>query len=182
MSSKPFRAAMYTALFAVSSCAGVQAATLTVHEVEAAFVHHVAKFVEWPVELRAGDKLRLCVMGQSPFAKAADLLAGKPVGGRIWEVRHVDFYANLQECRVLFIAASESDNLRRVLADIKDSAILTVGDSEGYAERGVMVNFYSEQNKVRMEINADAVRRSGLKISSQLLKLARIVNNPRGMQ
>ncbi|MDP2144536.1 MAG: YfiR family protein [Gallionella sp.] len=182
MSSKPFRAAMYTALFAASSCASVQAATLTEHEVEAAFVYHIVKFVEWPAEFRAGGKLRLCIMGQAPFAKAAALLAGKQVGGRAWEVRHVDFYANLQECRVLFIAASESDNLRRVLADIKDSAILTVGDSEGYAERGVMVNFYSEQNKVRLEINTDAVRRGGLKVSSQLLKLARIVNQPRGMQ
>ena len=182
MLMKPFMAAIGTALFAVAPCASVQAATLTVHEVEAAFVHHIAKFVEWPAELRTGDKLRLCVMGQSPFAKAAALLAGKQVDGRVWEVRPVDFYANLQECRVLFIAASESDNLRRVLADIRDSAILTVGDSEGYAERGVMVNFYSEQNKVRLEINTDAVRRGGLKISSQLLKLARIVNNQRGMQ
>lgn len=182
MLMKPFMTAIGSALIAAAPCASAQAATLTEHEVEAAFVHHIAKFVEWPAEQRAGDKLQLCVMGQSPFGKAAALLTGKLVGGRIWEVRHVDFYSNLQECRVLFIAASEADNLRRVLSDIGDSAILTVGDSEGYAERGVMVNFYSEQNKVRLEINTDAVRRGGLKISSQLLKLARIVNPSRGMQ
>ena len=70
---------------------------------------------------------------------------------------------DLRECRVLFIAASESDNLDSVLRDIKGSAILTIGDTAGYAERGVIVNFYMEQNK-------------GLRIGSQLLKLAKIVH------
>ena len=44
-----------------------------------------------------------------------------------------------------------------------------------YAAQGVMVNFYPERNKVRFETNVDAARRAGLKISSHLLKLARIV-------
>jgi hypothetical protein len=60
--------------------------------------------------------------------------------------------------------------------------VLTIGDTEGYAEQGVMVNFYLEDNMVRIEINIDAARRAGLNISSQLLKLARIVNQHGGMQ
>lgn len=151
----------------------------TEYEVKAAFIHNIAKFVEWPAASHGGDKpgdsLRLCILGQSPITQAAGPLAGKQFGELVWKVRPVDSRASLQECHVLFIAASESDNLRSILEDIGGSAVLTVGDSDGYAGRGVMVNFYIEQNKVRFEINVDAAQRSGLKISSQLLKLARIV-------
>lgn len=174
-------ALLFTLLF-ILSCASVHAAPPTEHEVEVAFIHNIAKFVEWPVAHRAGDNLRLCILGQSLFTKAAGPLAGRRVGELVWEVSPVYSRANLQECRVLFIAASESDNLSSILEGIGGSAVLTVGDSGGYAERGVMVNFYSEEKKVRFEINVDAVRRNGLKVSSHLLKLARIVHESGRMQ
>jgi hypothetical protein len=169
-------------LLFILPCASVHAAPPTEHEVKAAFIHNIAKFVEWPALPRAGDSLRLCIMGQSPLAETAGLLAGKHIGELVWEVRRIGFRESLQECHVLFIAASESDNLRSILKDIRGSGVLTVGDSGGYAERGVMVNFYPEENKVHFEINVDVVRRSGLKISSQLLKLARIVHESGEMQ
>jgi len=172
--------AFLSALLLTMPCASVHAAPPTDYEVKAAFIHNIAKLVEWPAASHAGDSLRLCILGQSPLAQAAGSLAGKQVGELVWEVRPVDSRANLQECRVLFIAASESGNLRRVLENIAGSAILTVGDSDGYAERGVMVNFYPEENKVRFEINVDAAQRTGFKIGSQLLKLARIIKESGG--
>lgn len=160
-------------------CSLVHAAPPTEYEVKAAFVHNIAQFVKWPAAPRAGDKLRLCILGQSPFTKAAGSLAGEQIGDWVWEVQGVDSRADLRECRVLLIAASESGNLRRVLQGLNGSAVLTVGDSDGYAEQGVMINFYLDQNqnKVRIEINVDAAQRAGLNIGSQLLKLARIVQS-----
>ena len=52
---------------------------------------------------------------------------------------------------------------------------MTMGDVSGFAQHGVMINFYMEHNKVRFEINEDRVKDSNLSVSSQLLKLARIV-------
>ena len=163
-------------------CASVRADAPSEYEVKAAFIHNIAKFVEWPVEPAAGSNLRLCIWGQSPLMETAGLLQGKQVGNLVWEVRAVDSRYRLKECHVLFIAASESENLRSDLKGINGSAVLTVGDSDGYAAQGVMVNFYIEQNKVRFEINAAAANRAGLKISSQLLKLARIVAEPGRMK
>jgi hypothetical protein len=163
-------------------CASVRADAPTEYEVKAAFIHNIAKFVEWPVRPAAGGSLRLCILGQSPLTEAAGLLQGKQVGDLVWEVRSVDSRSRLNECQVLFVAASESDNLRRVLEGLNGSAVLTVADSDGYAAQGVMVNFYIEQNKVRFEINAGAASRAGLRISSQLLKLARIVAEPGEMK
>jgi hypothetical protein len=78
-------------------------------------------------------------------------------------------------CDVLVIEASETGSLPRLLDTLVRQPVLTVGDTEGYGQRGVMVNFYLDQSRVRFEINLAAARRAGLRISSQLLKLARIV-------
>lgn len=158
----------------------VLAASPTEYEVKAAFIHNVAKYTEWP-PVAATSSMRLCVIGQNPFGNAIDTLRNKKVGGLVWEIVPVGSETNLKECRVLFIAVSESGNLKQMLDSIKGSAVLTVGDTDGYAEQGVMVNFYLEDSMVRIEVNTDAAKRAGLNISSQLLKLARIVNQRGGM-
>jgi hypothetical protein len=53
--------------------------------------------------------------------------------------------------------------------------ILTVGDSNGFATSGVLVNFYTSGDTVRFEMNETAIERSGLRVSGKLLKLARLV-------
>lgn len=163
-------------------CASVQAASPGIeYEVKAAFVHNIAKFVEWHASISTKGNLRLCVLGQGHFGEAAVGLRGKPVGSMVWEVVPVTTRANLRECQVLFIEASEAGDLPRLLGTLKGSPVLTVGDTDGYGEQGVMVNFYLEQDKVRFEINLAATSRAGLKISSQLLKLARIIQ-PKGVE
>lgn len=163
-------------------CAGAQAAPASEYEVKAAFVHNIAKFVEWPVSISAKGNLRLCLLGQGAFGLAAGGLRGKPVGSKTWEVVPVATHANLRECQVLLIESPEAGDLPRLLGSLKDYPVLTVGDTDGYGEQGVMVNFYLEQDKVRFEINPAAANRAGLKISSQLLKLARIVAESGGMK
>ncbi len=165
---------------AAATCASVHAGPPTEYEVKAAFIHNIAKFVEWPEAVPASGPLKLCILGQDPFGSALDVLRGKTVHDKVWEVLHANSNTSLRECGVLFIAASERSNLKQVLDATKGSAVLTVGDSEGYAEQGVVVNFYLQDNMVRIEVNLDASKRAGLNISSQLLKLARIVQESGG--
>lgn len=170
-------------ILCAATCASIQSEPLTEYKVEAAFVHNIAKFVEWPASVGAKGVLRLCVLGQGPFGKAAEnLLQDKPLDNMVWKVVPVGTSANLRECQVLFIETSEAGNLPRLLDSLKGSPVLTVGNTGGYGEQGVIVNFYLEQDKVRFEINNDAAGRAGLKISSQLLKLARIVREAGGMK
>jgi hypothetical protein len=150
------------------------------YEVKAAFIHNIAKFVDWPAALPPSGSARLCLLGSNPFGNALDTLQGKPLGRLNWEVVQPGSGNGLKNCRVLFIAASERDSLENVLQSVGGSPVLTMGDTAGYAERGVMVNFYLEENKVRFEINREAAARAGIGISSQLLRLARIVREEGG--
>lgn len=160
---------------ALTFCASVPAATSTEYEIKAAFIHKIAKFVEWPDEPPADGNLRLCVLGQEPLDEVRGVLQGKKIGNLVWEVRPVDYDSNLKACRLLFIAASERGNIKQLQRRIEDGAVLTIGDTAGYAEQGVMVNFYLEEKKVRFEINAQAAKNASLNISAQLLELVRII-------
>ena len=55
--------------------------------------------------------------------------------------------------------------------------MLTVSDMERFAHRGGIITLLTIQDRIRFEINVEAARRSGVKISSKLLKLANIVTN-----
>ena len=87
----------------------------------------------------------------------------------------------LDGARIAKVEARRPD-LRFPLPDrftqrLKGARILTVGEFGGFAELGGVINFISERNKVRFEINTDAARSTGLTISSELLKLAKLVKS-----
>lgn len=147
------------------------------YELKSAFIYQIARFVEWPSPpgSLASAPLRLCVLGGNPFGTALDTISGKPVNERRMEVSLLDMNADTRECAMLFIAAPAERHLERITALSRGTGMLTIGDTQGFAQRGVMVNFFLENGKIRFEINLEASRRAGLKISSQLLKLARII-------
>ncbi len=149
------------------------------YEVKAAFLYNFARFVEWPAQAQTSGAVTLCILGADPFGADADMIAGKPVGQARLRVKRVSD-DQAAACQILFVASSERARLDRVLDEVKGRPVLTVGDSPGFAERGAVLNFYLEQNKVRFEVNIDAARRTGLVISSRLLRLARVTHDRTG--
>ena len=147
------------------------------YELKAAFIYQIARFVEWPgAPVNAGAPLRLCVLGGNPFGPALESIRGKAVNERRLEVSLLDMNADTRECAMLFIAAPAERHIERITALSRGAGVLTIGDTQGFAQRGVMVNFFSQDGKIRFEVNLDATRHDGLKISSKLLSLARIVD------
>lgn len=143
-------------------------------QLKAAFIHRIAGFIEWPKQTTA--PLRFCVLGGNPFGGALDAYRGRLVQNRPLEIRLAALGDSLQECHLLFVPASVDKHLERIVALAREAGILTIGDTEGHAQRGIMLNFYPDRDRLRFEINLEALRRSGLKASSKLLELARIID------
>ena len=76
---------------------------------------------------------------------------------------------------MVFICGSEKARLAAILAHTESRPILTVADSNGFAAEGVLINFYTSGDTVHFEINEAAVEKSGLKVSSKLFKLAKVI-------
>jgi len=149
-------------------------------EVKAAFVFNVAKFVEWPAErLPAGTPLRLCVLGPagvpaSPgtFADALLALDGKTVQGHRLEVRAAATLPPLRPCHLL-VLVPDVPEARRALAE--EQGALTFGDGDDFVEAGGMIGISVAERRVRFDVNLEAARRGGIRLSAQLLRLARQV-------
>lgn len=146
-------------------------------QVKAAFIYNFAKFVEWPPSSfkDAQSPFILCAIGKEPFNNALDDLKNKRVEGRTIAIRRITTIDEAEGCHILFISASEKGNLSQILKAIHGKGILTVGDTKGYADAGVMINLISIDNKIGFEINPAPAERASLKVSSKLLRLGKIV-------
>ena len=80
------------------------------------------------------------------------------------------------DCQILFIGSSERKRLPSIFAELWTMGVLTVGETEGFASQGGIVNFKLGGGRVRLEINIDAAAQAKLRISSKVLNLAQIVN------
>ncbi len=150
------------------------------YQIKAAFLYNFAKFVEWPPETSGGadDPMAICIVGKDPFGNILDeLIKNKDISRRRLVVRRMNQGQSARDCQVAFISSSEKPHMRAILEGLKGESVLTVGDMEGFAVLGGMINFTMEQSRVRFEINVEAAERAGLKISSKLLNLAKIVRD-----
>jgi hypothetical protein len=148
------------------------------YSIKAAFLFHFAQFVDWPQGAfrEANSPLTYCTLGEDPFRGALDAsLSGKTIGARPLQVRHLKQPQGIQGCHVLFIGEGEKKQLPTVLAMVKASPVLVVGESERFAQDGGMIGFCLEENKICFEINLEAAEHAKLKISSRLLALAKTV-------
>jgi len=155
------------------------AAQVDEYQVKAAFLYNFAKFVEWPARAfnSASAPIGVCILGENPFGRALDTaMSGKSVDGHPFSIRQVTDAQGAGDCQILFVSSSERKRFHSILSDLKAAAgVLTVGDTEGFAAEGGVVNFKLEGDKVRIQINVDAARQENLRISSKLLSLAQIV-------
>lgn len=147
------------------------------YEVKAVFIYNLAKFIEWPDKIFDNSStLTLYILGDDPFGTDLDAITGKLIKGKRIVVKQIDSPDDVEKGGILFISSSGKEDLRDILKRISGLPILTVGDTKSFAQRGVMINFYIENNKIRFEINLDAANLAGLKISSNVLRMGTIIS------
>ncbi len=156
-----------------------QASLLKEYKIKAALLYNFARFIEWPAEAFTdpNSPLVYAVLGVDPFDTALETIEGKTVRGRKLVIRRIKKIDAIEDCHVLFISTSEKGHLPHILKAVKGMNVITIGEMERFAELGGMINLVKTGTKIKFEINVEAVRESGLKISSNLLKLATIVKN-----
>ncbi len=148
------------------------------YRVKAAYLYHFAQLVEWPSGAFSRDdrSLFICTFGDDPFHGALDTaIEGKVIGGRSVRVRHIHGKESSDGCQMLFIGRDASNWAPSLLADLRDSPIVTVGEEENFLREGGIVRFVLENNTVRFVINLPAADSARVKISSRLLLLAKYV-------
>ncbi len=152
----------------------------TEYQVKAAFLFSFAHFIEWPPPCfpDADTPITIGILGEDPFGNVLDATVREKVvddrSFRIIRSAHVD---DLKQSHILFISESERERIPSILSCIDGLPILTVGESEAFAKKGVMFSFAVRDRKVRFIINREVTEKGGLVVSSRVLKLAEIVGD-----
>ncbi len=142
-------------------------------EVKATYLYNFARFVGWPATAGAAksDSFAICVLGQDPFGPVLDaVVAGETINGKAVSAKRVLKPQDAVGCRVLYISSSEDGRLKEILAALDKAGVLTVSDI--FSQRGGMIQFIQESNKIRFEVNLASAGAAGLTLSSELLKVA----------
>ncbi|MCK5509646.1 MAG: YfiR family protein [Desulfobacterales bacterium] len=150
------------------------------YTVKAVFLERVTRFIEWPPDKKVDDISKpfvIAVIGKNPFGSKLDNIYSKrKIRDKKVKVIYISKINQIADSHILFIPVSEKKRLQSIISYSKEKHVLTIGDSNGFAEKGVLFNFYTASNQIKFEINEKAVRGSGLSINYLLLNVARIVD------
>jgi hypothetical protein len=148
------------------------------YQVKAAFLYNFAKYVQWPADAPAVQTgtFVITVLGNDPFGPSLDeTLRGKTIDRLKVVVRRAGNPEEVGASQIVFISESQRGQLPAILKRLEGTPTLTVAEMDHFAERGGVIRFRMDGDRVRLDINPAAAARARLKISSELLKLARIV-------
>ncbi len=168
-----------TMLIGISASGSLFAGSHKEYQLKAAYIYNFSKFVTWPpwAFSNRNQPFAICVLGQDPFGNLLEVLSRKRVKKREIIVRRPGSAKQAKGCHILFVSHSVASRWPAILEEISDNPILTVGDTSGFAQEGGMINFYRAGNKIRFEINREMLEESGLKASSTMLQVGRIVQS-----
>jgi hypothetical protein len=147
---------------------------------KAAFLERFTRLIDWPLESGIEDTTKpfiIGVVGENPFGSILENLAIiQKIKNKKIEIK---YYTNQNLdaiCHLVFISKSEQDNLGKIISIIKNRPILSVGDTKGFANQGVIINLFFDKNKLSYEINESVLNRSRLTASYLLLMTAKIIH------
>jgi len=157
-----------------------EAQQYTETDLKVAYLYNFTKFVTWPsVAFRKNNThFVITILGESPVVKILQTaLKNKTVQGKTIVIRQISKISEIQNPQILFIPTVANYNITNIVDQCANRYILLVADHiEYFCELQGIINFTDKHDKYRFEINNKAAIKTGLKISSKLLSLSRIIN------
>lgn len=138
-------------------------------------LYTLTQFTSWTGPLSLTGEVAVCVLGRDPFRGALNALAGRATRGRRIVVRRYVDPASARGCHVVYVSNSGRAHLAEWLPVLSRAGALTVSDLPRFTRSGGMVGLLQTNGHVGLEVNLGAVRGAGLRLSSRVLRLARIV-------
>ncbi len=142
-------------------------------KIKAAYLYNFLRFVSWPNEPL--DEYRICTYGlpiehEPVFGSIAKIETDRRLV--VSFVQTDDSLERLDNCQLIYIVKKDEKQVKAVLNRMQDKGSLTIGEATDFLDMGGMIRFVPVADKIRFEINVDAAKKAGLKISSNVLKIA----------
>lgn len=141
-------------------------------QLKAAYLVNFLKYVDWPP---SRSHVTLCVFGRSHLLAYLAPYEGRQIGGRELRLRRISSPEQFGNCQELFVPKTEAARFATILLWTDRMPVLTVSDAEHFVRDGGAISLIRADGRLQFDINTDTLARSGLKPTSQLMRLARQV-------
>lgn len=146
------------------------------YALKAAYLYNFAQLTDWPMAMGGPDEpFDVCIFGQDDLYSALEGLRGSQVKGHPVRAVRIAEVAEARQCRLVFIGNAESMRGVHMQDSLRGQPVLTVTDDTKIWQAGAIIMIVSEQRRLSFEVNMMQARRSRLKFSSKLLRLAKTV-------
>lgn len=143
------------------------------YDVKAAYLFNFGKFMRVTGGTPAGGAFNICILGRDPLGHTMDQIAdNESIGGRPVHVMRIAEATVARGCAIVFISRDDGGAISDDLAALAGSNALTVSDAPDFLERGGMIQFLLQGDHVRFAVNLEAVNRTQIVLSSELLRVA----------
>jgi hypothetical protein len=158
----------------------VSANSMSEYKVKAAFVLNFALLTEWPEQSFSNETapIKLCVLGDRRLMQAFDSINGKKIGKRSLQVTTTPPHDASPSCHIIFIGKNVSTKIvLRTLTNVSKKPVLTIGEKDTFIDLGGAIHFFMEKSRLRFGVNTTVIEKQNLRLSSRLLKIARLTSN-----
>ena len=148
------------------------------YQIKAVFLYNFTHFIDWPNEAfeYQYSPFIIGIIGNDPFGPFIEAtIEGERIGSHVIRSQRYKSISEIKDCHILYIASKDPDEIKRILKAVEGKNILTVGDTPNFTRWGGMIRFYTEEGKIRLQINNTVAKAEGLKISSKLLRVAQVM-------
>jgi hypothetical protein len=151
-------------------------------DLKVAFIYNFTRFINWP-GVPAGQPFVIGVAGDPLMENRLRVLEqeARQVDGRPIAVHAYTDASAPDCCEILFIGGTASAELEAIVRRTAGQPVLLVGDTPGYAGRGVAIELFRKPDvfrkteRLRLRIDPAALRERGLVISAQLYDVAEVL-------
>ena len=146
-------------------------------KVKVLFLYQISKYVMWPVE-PSQNGFTIGLYGEYPelLSELNKLAAEKKRGDQPYVIIQYKQLSEIKSCHVLYLTPESDGEISKVLEKLKGKNTLLVTDKDGMIKKGACINFFYEDNKQRFEVSNENVKQQGLKISTKLSSIAKVID------
>ena len=155
-----------------------QSNTVSELQVKAVFLYNFTHFIDWPESAFESkyDSFIIGVVGNDPITPLIEqAIKGEWIETHVIRLQRFRSVDDIDRCHILYVSSDDPDEVKEIIRVASRKKILTVGDTPNFVRWGGLIRFYTDQGKLRLQINNTIAKAEGFKISSKLLRVADVL-------
>jgi hypothetical protein len=132
-------------------------------------IYNFTKLIDWP---NKSGNFVVKVLGNSELVKELkDFTADrKACGKQAFDIQKAEIN-NIDNCQILFVGLSESDNIEQIVEKVKNNPSLIITEKSDLIGKGAGISFVKVDGTWKFQFKEDNIKKNGLKVSLDFKEL-----------